>query len=563
MSRARYFAFSQQGGVRPLTNSNLATNKFQQTYPGATMAVFYTGGAGGFVSTSGTAVSLISGTPFNANSGWAGLTITIAGTPYVISSVNSNVSITLTSSAGTQASAAYSMPATAPAAIYSDNAGTPKSNPFTTDSTTGQGFFFADDGNYDVQFSGGGIVSPFTVSSQVVFDPSFVNLVPPGDPTDYPAQSLSVAGALYAKNVVSDPVAGVGAGGAIALASSPPNSQASAYIITNWSGGQSGSPPTDRFARDGGSCSIAFGIGTNGDAPQGCIRFSTVQSGNAGDHIVWAEKLDIGLGSDPNFASLNWKFTAPGTLTNLFVDTSSTIATPGLTALNTTLTPGVPSKSVLTGDQNTYALEVSVNTTRTAFQARDFAGDSTARNITLNELGGNVGIGTSTPTKLLQVNGTLEAGASVVVADDTSTVPAQLSVQGATNGNLQLLIGFNTSSSYGSIQAITQSVGGDMLRLNPSGGNVTSAPLNFIASETGANNAIVANSVNSPVAGLRILIQLAHSLQAGANTLLYNGIGPASIKSHRNPANDIGTAYVATGMIDLTYNGSVWLDMSQ
>jgi nitrous oxidase accessory protein NosD len=50
------------------------------------------------------------------------------------------------------------------ATIYSDNSGTVKANPFTagTDSTW---FFYANPGNYDVKFSGGGIANPFTLGA--------------------------------------------------------------------------------------------------------------------------------------------------------------------------------------------------------------------------------------------------------------------------------------------------------------------------------------------------------------------------------------------------------------
>lgn len=47
--------------------------------------------------------------------------------------------------------------------IYADMAGTPKANPFTAD-VHGRWFFYTDGaGRYDVQFSGGGITTPFTL----------------------------------------------------------------------------------------------------------------------------------------------------------------------------------------------------------------------------------------------------------------------------------------------------------------------------------------------------------------------------------------------------------------
>lgn len=90
---------------------------------------------------------------------------------------------------------------------------------------------------------------------------------------------------------------------------------------------------------------------------------------------------------------------------------------------------------------------------------------------------------------------------------------------------------------------------------------------NFIATETGANNAIVGALVDCDalavplVAGLHVVVKLAHTLQAGANTFALNAV-VKNIKSHLNAANNIGTAYAATGVIDLVYDGTQWLDMS-
>ncbi len=63
----------------------------------------------GVVSTSGITVTWISGSTFVTSGSWNGLTITINGVPYVIASVDSSISLTLTTSAGTQASVAYTI----------------------------------------------------------------------------------------------------------------------------------------------------------------------------------------------------------------------------------------------------------------------------------------------------------------------------------------------------------------------------------------------------------------------------------------------------------------------
>ncbi len=57
------------------------------------------------------------------------------------------------------------------ATIYSDNSSTPLSNPFTADQY-GHWFFYAANGTYDVQISGGGLASPYTIGGILLFDPA-------------------------------------------------------------------------------------------------------------------------------------------------------------------------------------------------------------------------------------------------------------------------------------------------------------------------------------------------------------------------------------------------------
>src|SRR5262245_36578250 len=51
------------------------------------------------------------------------------------------------------------------ATIFSDNLSTPtsKANPFTASVSDGSFFLYAANGRYDIQFSGGGIATPFTL----------------------------------------------------------------------------------------------------------------------------------------------------------------------------------------------------------------------------------------------------------------------------------------------------------------------------------------------------------------------------------------------------------------
>lgn len=86
---------------------------------------------------------------------------------------------------------------------------------------------------------------------------------------------------------------------------------------------------------------------------------------------------------------------------------------------------------------------------------------------------------------------------------------------------------------------------------------------------SGVNNAITVTLLDSSgteipqSAGLRLSVILSNSLQAGANTLALNNGTAKSIKSHRNPANNISTAYAVGGIIDLMYDGTQYQDMSQ
>jgi hypothetical protein len=55
------------------------------------------------------------------------------------------------------------------AQIFADDNGTSKPNPFSA-APSGQWFFYAASGRYDVKFSGGGIPNPFTIGDLFAFD---------------------------------------------------------------------------------------------------------------------------------------------------------------------------------------------------------------------------------------------------------------------------------------------------------------------------------------------------------------------------------------------------------
>ena len=58
--------------------------------------------------------------------------------------------------------------------LYAANdAAQPKANPFTA-GTDGYGFFYAANGRYDIQVSGGGITTPYTLGDVVLYDPGTI-----------------------------------------------------------------------------------------------------------------------------------------------------------------------------------------------------------------------------------------------------------------------------------------------------------------------------------------------------------------------------------------------------
>lgn len=67
---------------------------------------------------------------------------------------------------------------------------------------------------------------------------------------------------------------------------------------------------------------------------------------------------------------------------------------------------------------------------------------------------------------------TATGGPVVIILDDATATPAQLTIKGQTDTNRQLLIGYATNNDYGSIQALRQGLGAVPLLLNPGGGNI-------------------------------------------------------------------------------------------
>lgn len=182
-ARARVSGYCEQGGQVAVTNSAQSSNKLQQSYPRCTLTVYYTYGAQGTLSINGTSASALSGPAFG---NWAGLTILINNVPFTVASVPSSTQLVLTGNAGVRTNVPYVMSTPTPAPLYSDNNSTPQAYIFTA-SSTGYWGFYADNGTYDVQMSGGGIPSPFTWGALTAFDaispPTFTGLTINGPTT--------------------------------------------------------------------------------------------------------------------------------------------------------------------------------------------------------------------------------------------------------------------------------------------------------------------------------------------------------------------------------------------
>lgn len=191
---------------------------------------------------------------------------------------------------------------------------------------------------------------------------------------------------------------------------------------------------------------------------------------------------------------------------------------------------------------------------------------------------GDIVLGSSSATQSVKLaNG---AGAATVNLANTSVAGANLNVATAATGagitdTVAISTGNAAATGIKVVNILTGTPGTSGNNRATIGGGATSAvtvnaaftsyqAVNFIATETGGNNAIVGALLNAAgvavtvAAGLRVVVKLAHSLQAGANTFNLNSHGTDSIKLSSNPASDLSTAFVSGGLIDLMFDGTVW-----
>lgn len=167
-------------------------------------------------------------------------------------------------------------------------------------------------------------------------------------------------------------------------------------------------------------------------------------------------------------------------------------------------------------------------------------------------------------TAMIQVQSPNSAGALQLMATDNSVFTDEGILLRCANTTTPLMRAFAVINSAGTK---------DLFKVQKNGAayfdsSAIAQNYNFVANETGANNAIAGTFTNMPaptiVTGMEVVIKLAHSLAANAvNTFNLAGTGAVPIRSHFNSANNIATGYPAGGVIKLCFDGTVWVDMSQ
>lgn len=163
---------------------------------------------------------------------------------------------------------------------------------------------------------------------------------------------------------------------------------------------------------------------------------------------------------------------------------------------------------------------------------------------------GIVGIGTATPQGNLDVYGRGYINLDAITGD-------QFYIEGATNPNQQLLLGYSTSGNYGSIQAALHGTGAELLSLQAGGGSVA---INATSQVSGGQLGIVAASGNT---GLVIQAQNNESgtvISNASGTSTYNAevyyingfssaVGSVSVSSGATAYNTSSDERIKTNLV--------------
>lgn len=269
---------------------------------------------------------------------------------------------------------------------------------------------------------------------------------------------------------------------------------------------------------------------------------NTVNIGTGATTLAGGNTIHIGDGT-PTGAGTN--LITIGSLANT-ANTTTIQGGSGATAI--ALTPQTTGIITVGASTGTGDVVVGSSSATQTVKVGNGAGVSTVNLANVSVAGANVNMATA-------VTG---AGITDTVAISTGNAAATgikvvniLTGTPGTSGNNRLTLGggvttkFTTNATATMYQAPNQTTGSA----------VANAPVATLTDASGANITVAT--------GLRVLLTLGSTLQAGANTLNLNAHGADAIKMHSNAASDLGVGYAATGIVDLLFNGTVWLDMSQ
>ena len=202
------------------------------------------------------------------------------------------------------------------------------------------------------------------------------------------------------------------------------------------------------------------------------------------------------------------------------------------------------------------AFPIQGATTCTAGQLAKLLADcSVVDSVVTQDSIGRIGINTTTPASKFEVYD----GEEYITVDDSQTSPSGLVIRGKTDNNRQLLIGYNTTSDYGSIQAVIEEVAYQPLSLNPAGGNVgirTTSPLGlfdianktvFLTPSGDTSGATDTSNIDTAISTL--------SAAGGGTVMLLAGVFSVSNLSP-TPASNVRVCGSGAGATIVRFNGT-------
>lgn len=257
-----------------------------------------------------------------------------------------------------------------------------------------------------------------------------------------------------------------------------------------------------------------------------------------------------------------------------FAISATASAVNGLTETNSAL--GNPVTLATSGTDTNIGLTLNAKGTGAVTIAPVAAGGTVLIGGTAQS--GSITVGSSSAAGTVAV--AAGAGAPTVAIANSSTAGATVTVAGAATAaaatdTVNIATGNAAATGAKNVNIATGTPGTSGNNNVSIGGGVTTdltfnavvrsyQAVNYQGTESGANNALVAALVDASganvtvAAGLIIWLKLAHSLQAGANTLNLNGAGTSAIKKASNPATDLSVTAVSGSILMMIYDGTVY-----